>query len=500
MSFPVFSFLTGVRGTGGDNHPIKNMAHDVFISHSSKDKPVADAACVWLESRGIRCWVAPRDIRPGANWGSSIVQAIRGARVMILIFSSNANASPQIKREVERAVHFGVTVMPVRIEDVFPADDLEYFLGMPHWLDAFTPPLEQHLDALARAVKEILDIPAPPPIETAAGNPGEPGAEPEHEFATGPIEVPETVPPPAPPPSDPPLSGAPADAPAQPAATPQSSSTRVILYTLLAVFLVLSIGGAVLGGLYKLAAERSAPNAPLNVEAGSKQPPATTAAPPPAVVQTPAAAVTPAPAPSAPSETPVATAAREPASPPQTATPATPAEPAAGSLAWFQKAAAQGNADAQYQLGYMYASGTGVPQDLALALSWYQKSAAQGQVDALTNLGTIYAKGIGVSQDYAAAVGYYLKAANLGGPNAQVNMGLMYANGWGVSKDYTQAFAWFQKGAQQGNADGENNLGYLYQHGLGVKTDLVQARAWFQKSADQGNARAQASLMQLNGR
>ena len=84
------------------------MAHDVFISHSSKDKTVADATCAYLEGQGVRCWVAPRDIRPGANWGASIVEAIRGARVMILIFSSHANASPQIKREVERAVHFGV--------------------------------------------------------------------------------------------------------------------------------------------------------------------------------------------------------------------------------------------------------------------------------------------------------------------------------------------------------------------------------------------------------
>jgi hypothetical protein len=135
------------------------MAHDVFVSHSSKDKNVADATVVWLEARGIRCWVAPRDIRPGANWGSSIGKAIRGARVMILIFSSNANTSQQITREVERAVNAGAVVIPVRIEDVLPGEDLEYFLGTPHWLDAFHPPFEQHLDALVSAIKEILQIP-----------------------------------------------------------------------------------------------------------------------------------------------------------------------------------------------------------------------------------------------------------------------------------------------------------------------------------------------------
>ena len=54
------------------------MGWDVFLSYSSKDKPVADAACHALESAGIRCWIAPRDIVPGAEWGASIVKAIAG--------------------------------------------------------------------------------------------------------------------------------------------------------------------------------------------------------------------------------------------------------------------------------------------------------------------------------------------------------------------------------------------------------------------------------------
>jgi len=137
------------------------MVYDVFISHSSKDKTVADATCAWLEAHGIRCWIAPRDIQPGANWGSSIIKAIHGARVMVLLLSSHANASPQIKREVERAVNAGAIIIPMRIEDVLPQDDLEYFLGTPHWLDAFTPPLELHLNKLAAAINEILEIPAP---------------------------------------------------------------------------------------------------------------------------------------------------------------------------------------------------------------------------------------------------------------------------------------------------------------------------------------------------
>mgnify|MGYP001553585274 CR=1 FL=1 len=122
------------------------MAHDVFISYSSKDKPAADAACAVLESRGIRCWIAPRDITPGADWGETIVEAIHSSRAFLLIFSGNANSSQQIKREVERAVNHGLPVIPMRIENVLPAKSLEYFLSTPHWLDAFTPPLQQHLN------------------------------------------------------------------------------------------------------------------------------------------------------------------------------------------------------------------------------------------------------------------------------------------------------------------------------------------------------------------
>jgi hypothetical protein len=105
------------------------MAHDVFISYSSKDKLTADAACAILESKGIRCWIAPRDILPGADWGESIVDALGQARVFVLVFSSPANASQQIRREVERAVNRGLAVIPLRIEDVAPTKSLEYFIS-----------------------------------------------------------------------------------------------------------------------------------------------------------------------------------------------------------------------------------------------------------------------------------------------------------------------------------------------------------------------------------
>ncbi|HKV54540.1 MAG TPA: toll/interleukin-1 receptor domain-containing protein [Candidatus Binataceae bacterium] len=133
------------------------MAHDVFISYSSRDKTVADAACARLEADGIRCWIAPRDILPGMDWGGAIIEAIEGARLMLLVLSASADESPQILREVERAVNKGLRIVPLRIEDVKPGKSLEYFLGTPHWLDAITPPLERHLEYLVQTARTLLN-------------------------------------------------------------------------------------------------------------------------------------------------------------------------------------------------------------------------------------------------------------------------------------------------------------------------------------------------------
>lgn len=130
---------------------------DVFISYSHVDKATADATCAALEQAGIRCWIAPRDITPGDEWGAAIVKAIDRCRAMVLIFSSSANGSKQIRREVERAVHAGVPIIPVRIENVAPTEAMAYFMSTVHWLDAITAPLEGHLQRLARSIKALLE-------------------------------------------------------------------------------------------------------------------------------------------------------------------------------------------------------------------------------------------------------------------------------------------------------------------------------------------------------
>jgi len=132
-------------------------AYDVFVSHSSRDRAVADAACACLESTGLRCWIAHRDIVAGADWGAAIIAAIKRAKVMVLILSSHANVSPQVQREVERAVNRGIPVLPFRIEDVDLSDSLEYFLSSAHWLNAYRGELRLHLEKLAISVAVVIE-------------------------------------------------------------------------------------------------------------------------------------------------------------------------------------------------------------------------------------------------------------------------------------------------------------------------------------------------------
>ena len=144
------------------------MAHDVYISYSHVDKAAADAACATLERAGVRCWIAPRDITPGDEWSAAIIKAIDQCRAMVLIFSQNANNSRQIRREVERAITVGIPLVPVRIEDVVPTESLAYFMGTVHWLDAMTPPFENHLVKLADSLKALLQARPSSPLAGTA--------------------------------------------------------------------------------------------------------------------------------------------------------------------------------------------------------------------------------------------------------------------------------------------------------------------------------------------
>jgi TPR repeat protein len=130
--------------------------YDVFICYSTEDKATADGACAALEAERIRCWIASRDVAPGADWPAAIVQAIDQSRALVLIFSSKSNKSKQVHREVQRAFEKGLSVVPLRVENVHPESSLAYYMGSVHWLDALTPPMEAHFRKLARTVSALL--------------------------------------------------------------------------------------------------------------------------------------------------------------------------------------------------------------------------------------------------------------------------------------------------------------------------------------------------------
>ena len=140
------------------------MMHDVFLSHSSKDKEAADAICESLEGQEIGCWVAPRDIKKGLAFEEAIVEAIEGAKVFVVIISSNSNESPHVELEIAQAFKKKEhNIIPVRIEEVKMSPVLDYYLSSTHWLDATTPPLQDHLKTLASRIRELI---SPKPAAT----------------------------------------------------------------------------------------------------------------------------------------------------------------------------------------------------------------------------------------------------------------------------------------------------------------------------------------------
>ncbi|MBN2878424.1 MAG: TIR domain-containing protein [Clostridia bacterium] len=135
---------------------------DVFISYSHKDKDLGDAICHYLESDSIKCWMAPRDIVPGEKWAKSIAGAIPKAKVLLLVFSSHSNVSDQVLREVELAISNGKIIVPVRVEDIKPTGEMEYYLSTVHWIEIIGTESDSKLKQLSRVVQDILESGARP--------------------------------------------------------------------------------------------------------------------------------------------------------------------------------------------------------------------------------------------------------------------------------------------------------------------------------------------------
>jgi hypothetical protein len=132
------------------------MPHDVFISYSHKDKPIADAICANLEIVGFRCWIAPRDIAPGLDWPTAISNAISASRLMVLVFSANSNSSNDVSRELILAANSNLIIIPFKIDNITPEPGKQYYLARTHWLDAMNPPTQDQINTLVAYVRSFL--------------------------------------------------------------------------------------------------------------------------------------------------------------------------------------------------------------------------------------------------------------------------------------------------------------------------------------------------------
>jgi TPR repeat protein len=458
------------------------MAYDVFISYASEDKIVADAVCAMLESHAVRCWIAPRDVLPGMAYGEAIIDAIRGCRIMVLVFSSKSNTSPHIPKEIERAVSAGVAVIPFRIEDVRPGKSLDYFIGNVHWLDALTLPLEQHIERLVQNVQTLLarDVPLIEPKKSSAI------AAPVSSVVSGPVRP-------------------------------------AWLYAALGIMALLVIVFAVL--LFTRKPSKTAQVAPASVSSTSPAPVSTTpsaSAPPTAVATQSSGQSSAGSKDAAAASKPTAPAATQPAPRQEPKTGAhdtahVPAKPETTSAEdlfdqglsayrdkqfsqaaeLYRRACDGGERKGCHDLGLMYYRGEGVAKDLNRAAGLYKRACDAGGTGGCLDLGLMYLRGEGVPKDPNRAADFYKRACDAGSPPGCTDLGRMYYTGEGVQNDMNRAADLFKRACDAGGTGGCLDLGSMYLRGQGVPKDRNRAADLFKKACDAGLNRGCENLARL---
>ena len=448
------------------------MIFDVFVSYAKRDKTIANAVCHALEEADIRCWIAPRDVTPGRNFEGEILQAIKTAKVMVLVFSSHANASDHVWREVAHALSNKKSVVPFRVEDTKPEGQLEYYLASVHWLDALPPLAQQHLKDLVNSVRGWLKLPGAELVENrerylldASGHRVRARAD-----ALADVSQDRKL----------------ATEPATESNVPSGFEGGAVTAPRLTAREMFNLGrqcetgdtvpkdAAAAVEWYQQAAE--AGNSEAMIRLGRMH------------------------------------------------------ESGAGGLSkddtqardWFLKSAALGNQDAKVilarlkrgqetevvrtlrseaeagsavamcNLGRMYDQGQGgLAKDEVEGMKWYRKAADSGSSWAMRCIGVNYAYGSGgVSRNELEAIQWYRKAAAAGDSHAMAQLGKYCEEGrGGVEKDEVEAAKWYQKAADAGNASAMSTLGTLYEKGGGgkIKND-VEALKWYRDSAAGGDA------------
>ena len=334
------------------------MQKKIFISFSSKDAKAALTICGAIEARGYACWISSRDVGPGENFQGEIVRAIRGAGLMVLVFSANANGSTEIAKEIALASQNHLMVIPVRIEDVLPNEELSYEFATRQWIDVFDN-WERAIQQLLAQIAKVL-----PPESVTAKASAEIAAAHAQSAAVEPTSA-------EPAPAQPP----PVDA--GPAEPPAPKAWAVIAA---AVVLVALLGG----GLYAVWPSPK-PAADDDYPPGNKE-----------MVQGAAASD-----------------AKDYGKAMQFFRTAAGKGNSGGmydvgwfyenglgvprdytqAAAWYRRAADLGNPPAEYSLGVLYANGLGVAADKTTAIVWLRRAAEMGYTDANAAIAKLNAGG-----------------------------------------------------------------------------------------------------------
>lgn len=140
----------------GDDYINNPKKYDVYIAYSTRDVETANAVCHVLENNNMNCWIAPRNISPGVNYAQEISEAIKGSKIIVLIFSRNSMESKYVNNEVQLAFDQNKPILAFKIDQSLPCGEMEFLLKNNLWLDAYPSP-EAMLEILVRDVFTLIE-------------------------------------------------------------------------------------------------------------------------------------------------------------------------------------------------------------------------------------------------------------------------------------------------------------------------------------------------------
>lgn len=407
------------------------MDHEVFISYSSVNKQTAQAICHALESNKIKCWIAPRDIKPGDEYADTIEEAITSCKVFLIVFSETSQISRWVRSELNIGFSSNKPIIPFRIDPTDLRGSMRLMLNDKHWLDAYPNP-EEKFSELVTVVGDILQHPASettlPPASTTTFQAASPsGGNAESKGLFGKLvsrlldkrKVKVT--------------------PNHPAEIFLNGERKGKLdayetgkYIVEENFYQLEVYSVEYGKKVKCEYRGNFANSSTAIISAD-----------------------------------IAQAEKKYLMESKNITAAQINDLGIIFLDegkyedaqdCFLKSASMGESAAAYNLGMMYQFGQGVEIDYDVARDYYEEAIKSDYPLALHNYGSLYYNGYGVKKDLAKAFPYFLRAAERGVESSQFTVACMLHDGQGVSPDKAKAKHWFQKAAAQGNEDAKKYL------------------------------------------